>query len=38
LLTCERALVVLVIVELGVVGLYAIEEEVTGLFKEGVDG
>lgn len=37
LLACEGALIVLVVVELGVVGLDAVEEEVAGLFKEGVD-
>lgn len=37
LLTGERTLVELVVVKLGVVGLYAVEEEVAGLLKEGVD-
>ena len=35
--TGERTLVELVVVEFGVVGLYAVEEEVAGLLKEGVD-
>lgn len=38
LLTGERALVELVVVELGVVGLYAVEKEVASLLEEGVDG
>jgi hypothetical protein len=33
----ERTLVELVVVEFGVVGLYAVEEEVAGLLEEGVD-
>ena len=37
LLTGERTLVELVVVKLGVVGLYAVEEEVAGLLEEGVD-
>lgn len=38
LLTCERALVVLVVVELGVVVLDALEEQVACLLEERVDG
>ena len=38
LLAGELSLVVLVVVEIGVVRLDAIEEEVAGLLKEGVDG
>jgi hypothetical protein len=38
LLTSERALVVLVVVELGVVVLDALEEQVARLLEEGVDG
>lgn len=37
LLTSERTLVELVVVELGVVGLYAVEEEVASLLEEGID-
>lgn len=38
LLTLHGALVVLVVVELGVVVLYAVEQEVARLLEEGVDG
>ena len=38
LLACERALVVLVVVELRVVVLDALEEQVARLLEEGVDG
>jgi hypothetical protein len=38
LLSCQTALVVLVVVELSMVGLDAVEEKVTGLLKEGIDG
>lgn len=37
LLTAEHALVVLVVVDLGVVGFDAIQQEVTVLLEEGVD-
>lgn len=38
LLALKRALIVLVVVELGVVVLYAVEEQVAGLLEERVDG
>lgn len=37
LFTGERTLVELVVVEFGVVSLYAVEEEVAGFLEEGVD-
>jgi len=37
LFASERALVVLVVVEFGVVGFDAVEKEVAGFFEEGVD-
>jgi hypothetical protein len=37
LFTGERTLVELVVVEFGVVSLYAVEEEIAGLLEERVD-
>jgi len=38
LLARETALIVLVVVEFGMVGFDGVEEEIAGLFEEGVDG
>ena len=38
LLASQLALIVLIVVEFGVVGLDAVEEEIAGLFQEGIDG